>query len=156
MDQALAKEAAIISMLERFLMGQTRDISGPLGILLRSVEEYPLAAVVGACRAYAGGEVAGHNNSFVPNAVQFIVEVKRHVPLGVWDRSDLTDIRNLRPYPIGGLPPPGTVPLGPVSVDFGYGKIDMTKLTPKEQEAVFRNKRLPRGDSAVPRLKRMG
>ncbi len=148
--QDLAKEAAILDMLERFLMGRPQDIKAPLAVLLKAAAPYPLVAVAEACRAFSEAEVP-RNNAFLLNAVEFVGEIKRHLP-AVHDPEDFRDMRNLVAY--RGELPPGMVPAGIVNVDFGAGKIDMTKLTFAEQERTLKTQKRPKlgysvGDSAA-------
>jgi hypothetical protein len=64
-------------------------------------------------------------------------------------------------YRIGEPPPPGTVALGPIEVDFGNGRIDMRSMTPAEKETVLANKGAPdpapqiEGARFTPHVKRM-
>ena len=138
--QELAKEAAILDMLERFLMGRPQDIKDPLAILLKAAHPYPLEAVAEACRAFSAAEVP-RNNAFMINAVEFVGEIKRHLP-AVHDPEDWTDMRNLVAY--RGELPEGMVPAGIVNVDFGAGRIDMLKLSASEQIETLKSQRPPK------------
>lgn len=111
-------------MLERFLMDQRRDVSGEIGVLLRSVAEYPASAVIAACNAFKHGEIA-RDHRFPPNAVEFVIQVKRFLP----------------PEPID--PEIGKY-TGQIDADYGHGRIDMRRMTRAEVEMVDKDYKLQR------------
>lgn len=111
-------------MLERFLMDPKRDISGPLGVLLRSVQDCPAEAVISACEAFKSGELQ-RDHRFHPNAVEFMVQVKRFLP----------------PEPDD--PETGKY-TGQIDADYGHGRIDMRRMTRAEVEMVDKDYKLQR------------
>lgn len=145
----------ILTMLDRFLPGTERDLSGMVEVMTQAVTEYPLAAVAEACRCFMDGEVA-RENRFVPNAVELVTEVRRHLPPPPRDRNDIRDMRNLTIVPIGKPMPAGMQPAGMLSVDFGHGKIDLSRMSFTEQLKVLENKGLPKRVVAAPAMKRIG
>ncbi len=154
--ESLAKETAILEMLERFLVGRQSDINTLMSGFLGVAEEHSLAAVTEACYQYREGLVPGQNLNYYPNLVQFAAECRRHAGRAPIDPTDNRDMRQLVIYPQGGKPPPGTRPAGMLSIDFGHGKIDLSRMTHEQQEEVLRSKgrnRLAGPAGKVPALK---
>jgi hypothetical protein len=154
----LAKESLVLNMLEGWASSQNLT-EGALRVFFAVVGPYPLVSVRVACLAFAAGEVEGRNNAYPPSSAELGAEVRRHLPADARDPNDSTDMRNLIAYPIGGKPPEGKVPAGLVSIDFGRGKIDLSRMTHAEQEATLRKQDAPeriRHDTIQrPALKRM-
>lgn len=156
-NEALAKEASILEMVNTFLPGR-RDISGIRDALLNAVKDYPASAVNEACRQFSDGRVLGHNNAYAPNGAELAVETRRHMPALPPDPDDLTDMRNLKSYPIGELPV-GINTIGPLEIDFGRGRVDLRHMSTEDKEAVLQHHGIPPAiaSDAVrpPQLKRM-
>lgn len=105
---------------------------------LIAVDDCTLPAVLKACEAFTKGIVEGFNNDFAPTGARLAEEARK------WDEAikAIASMRERRErlvsYPIGQLPPPPLVPLGPMSIDHGAGKIDMSKMTHAEKEKLLR------------------
>jgi len=111
-----------------------------LGVL----EDYSAEAVERSVKQFVTGKVSTHDGRFVPSAAELARNVRE------WD-----DV--LRYIEAKRLAPP--LASGILSVDFGHGMIDMTKLSLDEQDMVLRTGRAP-DDLAIghltARLQRMG
>lgn len=119
-----------------------------------AVEGFPLQAIKDACQYF----LRPGARAFAPSASELAAVVQMMTPSEP-DPDDATDMRNLTGYPIGELPPPGMVPAGQVSIDYGHGRIDMLRLSHEEQERVFKTHRAPEriaAGTARPKIKRMG
>lgn len=152
-----AKEASILTLLEGYRSSQVTDEF--IEACCRAAEPYSVEAVARACQRFADGDVPGHNSAFLFHAAQ-LAEQCRFFDDMLSRQADAGE--QLVSYPIGALPPPGTVPLGPLDADFGHGRINMRKLSPADKEFVMTNGRLPpqrigtdRPQLALPSLKRM-
>ena len=112
---------------------------------LVAVSDCSIEAVERACTAFLKGQVIDFNNDFASTGPRLAEEARK------WDaamrtHAEAVDARSrerLVGYPIGALPPPPAVPLGPLEVDFGTGVINMRGMSPAEKEAVLRNKCIP-------------
>lgn len=152
-----AKEAVIFSMLEGIPSLQGQISAGMVEAMVAAVDDCRVDAVAHACRRFNRGEVEGHNAAFAPSAGQLAAQARLFdTVLRKIDR-DKEERPVLISYPIGGEPPPPAVPLGPLSVDFGSGPIDMRDMSPADKEFVLANKRRPDEieQAQVPKLQRM-
>lgn len=156
-----AKMAVIFSMLEGIPSLQGQISAGMVEAMVDAVDDCRVDAVAHACRRFNRGEVDGHNPDYAPSAGKFAVQARLFdTVLRKIDR-DKEERPVLISYPIGGEPPPPSVALGPLEIDFGSGPIDMRDMTPAEKEFVMVNKRAPdRPDPQItidikPRLKGM-
>ena len=124
--------------------------------MVRACLPFSIEAVRQTCERYAAKEVDEHDYRFPPNSPQLVGQVRfmERVLTGVTKRSD-----GLVSYRMGEEPPPRAVPLGPIAVDFGHGRIDMSAMTPEEKDFVLTHKRRPDPPAQVaapaPMIKRM-
>ena len=153
----LALEALILSLLRGYPSSASSVSRGLIDSYVSTLSVYDLKSVRQACDRFAHGEVERSSDDFAPSAASIAKlaamfdAVNNPPPPGP----------KLVSYPIGAEPPPGTVPLGPTSVDFGQGNLDLSTMHPRDKEFVFRHKRLPEpGETkrigVVPKLQRMG
>ncbi len=157
----LAIESLVIEALSGY--GSATDLSeANINSYVSRLAEFNVEAVAYAVRQFGMGQVEGHNNAFPPTAPELakLTAVYNDVLVRVAKAKDQRE--RLVAYPMGGEPPPGMVPLGPLEVDFGQGRIDMRNLSPADKSYVMTNKRLPPPAGAdeakvvVPFIKRMG
>jgi hypothetical protein len=137
-----AREALILDMLAGFpsAQGLSQDA---VDAYTRLAAAYSLEAVKQACDEFATG-VLPVDAHYPPSAAEFVSRV-RFVHEVVTKRQD--DRPREVKYPIGGQPPAGYVPLGPISVDFGNGPIvNMRHMHPAQKEEVMRRHGLPPPD----------
>jgi len=110
---------------------------------LSVLEGFPIEAIERSVTQFVTGRVEGHDGRFAPSAA----ELSRNVRQWADAIKVVEAARN-----------PQQLASGILSVDFGQGRIDMTKLSAAEQEEVMRTKRAPQvtlGPATV-RLQRMG
>ena len=151
-------EALILNMMRGFPSSQGSVTEGVLASYVSACEGMSTEAVHHACRRFLIGDVPGHNNAFMPTAAELSEQVKifdgvlRQVARSKEEQPKLIAV------PIGQELPPGAVPLGPLSVDFGRGKIDMSAMTLAEKEEIIRNNGVFPADpeKVKPLLQRMG
>lgn len=108
---------------------------------LGALDGYSIEAIERSVNQFIRGDVATHDGRFAPSAAELSRNVRQ------WD--DAIKVRDEPRQPLAS---------GILSVDFGKGRIDMTKLTLAEQEEVLRTKEAPRvslGPGEL-RLKRLG
>lgn len=108
---------------------------------LEAIDGCSLEAIERSVNQFIRGDVPTHDGRFAPSTAELSRNVRQ------WD--DAIKVRDT---------PPPELASGILSVDFGNGRIDMTKLTLAEQEEVLRTKRAPQvtlGPSGV-RLQRLG
>jgi hypothetical protein len=84
--------------------------------------------------------VPGQNKSFRPKAPELVEQVRLFANAIRFREGAKDERAQIVSYPIGSAPPPPMVALGPISVDFGAGKIDMRDMRPSEKEAVHANR----------------
>jgi hypothetical protein len=136
---------------------QVRITDEVVGAYLEAVAGYRVGALAHAVKRFSIGDVDGHNNAFPPSGAQLAQQTRLFDE--VMQSLEAAPGPKLVSYRIGEEPPAGAVPLGPLSVDFGKGVIDMSKMTPAEKDLVFKHKGLPPADGALPfqpTLKKMG
>jgi hypothetical protein len=136
---------------------QVRITDEVLGAYLEAVAGYRVAALAHAVKRFSIGDVEGHNNAFPPSGAQLAQQTRLFDE--VLQSLDADPAPKLVSYRIGDNPPEGAVPLGPMSVDFGKGLIDMSQMTPAEKDQVFKHKGLSPADGQLPfkpALKKMG
>lgn len=110
---------------------------------ITALEGYTVEAIARSVEQFISGRVEKHDGRFAPSTAELVRNVRQ------WDEAIkvVEEARNPRPLASGLL-----------SVDFGAGRIDMTKLSLAEQDEVLRTKRLPQasiGPSGL-RLQRLG
>lgn len=138
-EEAQAREALVLSLFDGFR--NTGDVTRSVTQLYVDLTaKFSMEAVGRSVTQFTTVGVAGRNSNFAPSSAEFYQNVE------MWEQAmdTLRRHREERPqlvaYPIGGEPPPPTKPLGPLSVDFGQGVIDMRDMTPSQKEAVLQNK----------------
>lgn len=114
-------------------------------------------AIARSVEQYTSGRVEEHRGAYAPSTGDFARNVRMWgQALAVLAGAQIRD--RLVVYPMGALPPPPAVPLGPIKVDFGQGTIDLTGLSYAEKEAIIENKgrvSVPAATSS-PQLRRLG
>lgn len=146
----LAIESLVIEALSGY--GSASDLSEPnINSYVSCLAEFNVEAVAHAVRQFRMGQVEGHNNAFPPSAPALakLTAIYNDVLLRI---SVAKESKRLVAYPMGAEPPAGTVPLGPLEVDFGQGKIDMRNMAPAEKEFVMKHKRFPPMPDTGPKL----
>ena len=150
-NNELAIESLVIEVLSGY--GSASDLSEPnINSYVSCLAEFNVEAVAHAVRQFRMGQVEGHNNAFPPSAPALakLTAIYNDVLLRIARAKD--DSKRLVAYPMGAEPPAGTVPLGPLEVDFGKGRIDMREMAPAEKEFVMKHQRLPPMPDTGPKL----
>jgi len=145
-EETAARQALILKMMRGFPSSQGHVTEGVLASYVSAVEEFPVEAIGHACKRFLTGDVPGHNNGFMPTAAELSEQAKLFADVLAQIQRNRQEEPKLIMVPIGEPLPDGAVPLGPLSIDFGDGKIDMRGMTPDEKEAVLTSKGLPRID----------
>lgn len=101
---------------------------------------YSPTAVKQAVDRLIDGQVQ-RNHEFMPKAPEVAIQARMFHEAE--QRKNADPVEKLVPYPIGGEPPPGYVPLGPIEVAFEGRRIDMRGMDHKTKEFVMTHKRLP-------------
>lgn len=110
---------------------------------VEALHGYSVEAIERSVEQFIRGNVESHDGRFTPSAAELARNVRQ------WDEA-------IRQVEANRTAPP--LASGITSVDFGYGRIDMTKLTIEEQNYVLRTGRAPDltlGPATV-KLQRMG
>lgn len=145
-------------MLEAFPSGTITE--GTPAAYAGVVEGCSLEAVRLACDDFASGRIEGRDKRWVPSGAEFAERVRlMDVAIARRDGTALP-AEPLTVYRIGAEPPAGFVPLGPLEIDHGHGRIDMRRLSHADKEFVLDHKRLPspaetKKLTVLPRLQRM-
>lgn len=105
-----------------------------------AVSAFSVESVKRACERFATGDVEGVDRHYGPSAAELASMARMFQ--SIRDRQD-APAEHVISVPIGRPLPPGYVPLGPIEVDFGHGRIDMRKLDHKAKEFVLKHQRLP-------------
>ena len=139
-------------MMSGFPSSQGRVTEDVMASYLEAVEDFPVEAIGHACKRFLTGDVPGHNNGFMPTAAELSEQSKLFADVLAQIERNRQEEPKLIMVPIGEPLPEGAVPLGPISIDFGDGRIDMRGMTPAEKEAVLTSKGLPRVSMPKPKL----
>lgn len=137
----MAREALILGMLAGWASSQSSVTEGTLDAFVMAVDGLPIEALQHACKRFASGQVPNRNNAFMPSSAELAEQTRLFAD--VLGQLSGSRSEKLLAVPIGEPIPVGYSPLGPISVDFGQGSIDMRDLTAAEKEEVFRTKRAP-------------
>lgn len=139
--------AAVTSQLERlfsaFPTAARADELMAAKTYLSVLEGFSVEAIERSVTQFVTGRVEGHDGRFAPSAAELSRNVRQWA-----DAIKVVEAARNPPLLASGI----------LSVDFGQGRIDMTKLSAAEQEEVMRTKRAPQvtlGPATV-RLQRMG
>jgi hypothetical protein len=152
----------IVKLMRGFPSSQSQITEGNVDAYLDAVMDCSLDAVTRSVTQFLSGKVDGRNNGFLPTAPELSANARQ------WDYalsmvSADRHVEKLVSYPMGALPPPPLVPLGPIKIDFGEGMIDMTGMNAAEKAVIMESKgqkRLGQGDDdprpiPLPALRRM-
>lgn len=137
-DEALAKEALILSLFRGYLYLIGKVSAASTKSYLDALETVPLGAVKQAVERILSPNGPEQWRTYAPSApdlAAYAALFDRPGPTGEGD--------GLISYRMGELPPPGYVPLGPIDVDFGHGRINMRGLSHAQKEAIMQNKGEP-------------
>jgi hypothetical protein len=93
---------------------------------LTALDGYSLEAIERSVNQFIRGDVPTHDGRFAPSTAELARNVRQ------WDEA--IKLRDT---------PPPQLASGILSVDFGRGRIDMTKLTAAEQDEVLRTGKAP-------------
>lgn len=147
-----AKEAALLTTLGGFPFLAGRMDRALIDAYLAALSEFSAEAVALACRRFSDCDVPGWDPSRPPSAAQIVQQARLFTNL-----AEYKERPRLVAVPIGKPLPDGMRTLGPLSVNFGHGNIDMSGMTPDEKEEVLRLGRRPDADGKqlVPHLKRV-
>ncbi len=144
-------------MLEAFPSGAITD--GTPAAYADAVAECSNEAVTLACEDFASGRIDGRDKRWAPSGAEFAERV-RLMDMAIARRDDTAlPAEPLTVYRLGTEPPAGFVPLGPLEIDHGHGRIDMRRLSHADKEYVLTHHRLPpaKADKRIgvtPRLQR--
>lgn len=145
MDKATAAKA--IGLLGRlfsaFPTASRADEALAARTYVQALDGFSIEAIEKSVDQFITGRVESHDGRFAPSAAELSRNVRQ------WHEAIafVNDVRNAKPLASGIL-----------SVDFGHGVIDMTKLSREQQDEVLRTGFAPRvqiGPATV-RLQRMG
>lgn len=145
MDREAAKAATKL-LKELFSAFPTATRTDELQVAqtyLAVLDGFSVEAIQRSVGQFIRGNVATHDGRFAPSAAELSRNVRQ------WDEA-------IRQVEANRTAPP--LASGITSVDFGYGRIDMTRLTLEEQNYVLRTGRAPDptlGPATV-KLQRMG
>lgn len=151
MDTA-TKEAALFDLFDAF---RTSPTENQIRAYIAALDGCSAEATRDACRAFVTGTVSEFKYDYGPPTAPRLATLARMLEPIKAEAGEIVV------YPIGELPPPGFMPLGPTSVDFGHGRIDLRGLSHAEKEAILQNKgRVPdlidgSRKAPLPSLKRM-
>lgn len=130
---------------------------GVVNAYVEATADCEIEAILRSADQYGGGRVDEHKGPYAPPAPDFARNARMWVQALRVLRGAAEEQVKLVAYPIGGEPPPPLVPLGPIEIDHGFGKIDMREMSHADKEAVIAGKKLTGpGESARPALRRMG
>lgn len=158
-EEALAREALILSLLRGYPSLASSITRGTIDSYVAAAGGYSVSALRDACERYRSGDVEGYDRRWPPNAAEVATLARMYDTI---EKRDTEPAPKLVSYPMGGEPPAGYAPLGPLEADFGHGRINMRGLDHKAKEYVMQHHRLPpaRPDAkhigVTPRLKSMG
>lgn len=153
-----ARRVVILQLLSGFLGIADRLTDASLASFVSASADCSIEALRAACNEFAGGEVAGWDSAYPPNAPQIAARAK------FWDQllkrleaPAVPELGALKVYAIGAPVPEGHEPLGPIRVNFGGRDISLAGLRHDQKEAILRNKGLPPAapDATKPRLQKM-
>lgn len=114
---AAAKKSAIYDLLDSYRRGN--EVPGTaIDAMVAGVASYPLKSVLAACMNFRDGAVPGRNPGYLPEAPEFIAEVRR------------LDAMTIAPPPLQGI----------TEVDLGRGRIRTGHLTAAEVDYVLDRK----------------
>lgn len=142
--ERLARKAAIVNLLACYPALADKVGEDHVNAYLLATAEYPVEALAAACDDFMRGKVPGHNPAFAPTAPELAVraDLQKHAQGVIARRLAGVPARDgIVSYPIGGKPPEGFVPLGPIKADFGEGMVDMSAMSPAEKEALMTGNR---------------
>jgi hypothetical protein len=140
-------------MFSGFLSSLAKVTKGVISSYAETLEPYSLEVVTLACARFKDCDVPDQSREFAPSVAALADQCRLFRDAIAFRDRNKAEREKIIVYPIGELPPPPAVPLGPISVDFGHGRIDMRDKTPAEREAIMQAKGLP--PDAVPQIKRM-
>lgn len=114
---------------------------------------YSVDAAKKACLRFSDPAYPRKDAHWHPSAVE-VAAVAR-----IYDSAQPTgEGDGLISYPIGALPPPGYVALGPLEGNWGYGRINMRDMSPRQKEIameVRKPQRLTNERRPMPKLQGM-
>lgn len=132
-----AIEIEVLRLIDSFRFSAS---GAQIDAYIAAVSGYSANAVRQAVDRLVGGHVQ-RNHEFMPNAPELAIQARMFHEIE--QRSAGAPAEKLVSYPMGELPPPGHVPLGPLEVDAGHGRIDLRGLSHKDKEYVLTHHRLP-------------
>lgn len=133
-----AIEAEVLRLFDSFRYSAT---DGQIDAYITAVSAYsPWAVSKAVDRLVSGGVDRQHQ--FAPTAAELAQQARLFDGIKP-DDDDGAPAERLVSYPIGGEPPPGFVPLGPIEVAFEGRRIDMRGLDHATKEFVLEHHRLP-------------
>lgn len=142
--EAATRKALIVKLSNNYDWSAGNFSMAQLDAIVEATAGVSFDALARSVGQFMAGKVEGHNNARMPSGAELAINAR------MWDEAiAVVAGRNTGPkltaYPIGTLPPPPLVPLGPLEVDFGEGKINMRDMAPGEKETLLANK----GRSAI-------
>jgi hypothetical protein len=156
------REALIWKLMNAFPASLTSITAGVIDAYVEATWDCSETAILRSIDQYRSGRVEEHKGPFAPDAGSFAGNVRMWVKaLAVLEGASTRE--KLVSYPMGALPPPAAVPLGPIKIDFGDGMIDMTGMSAAEKAVIMESKgqkRLGQSDAdprpvPLPAMRRM-
>jgi hypothetical protein len=127
-DTAAAMTRHLRVLFSAFPNAQRSDEVLAAQTYLSVLDGHSVEAVERSVKQFVTGKVATHDGRFAPSAAELARNVEQ------WDAAIKVREDRLAAPPLAS---------GILSVDFGHGPIDMTKLTLAEQDQVLRTGRAP-------------
>lgn len=141
MEELLAREAMILTLLRGYPSLASSISRGTIESYIIAVADYSSTALADACDRFRIGDVDGYDRRFPPNTAELATMARMYDTIE--KREAGVPAEKLKVYPIGAPVPDGYVPLGPIEVDAGHGRIDMRGLSHADKEFVLQHHRLP-------------
>jgi hypothetical protein len=132
-----AIESEVLRLMANFLFSATDT---QIDAYIAALAIYSPKAVKQAVDRLIDGQVQ-RNHEFMPKAPEVAIQARMFHEIE--QRLNGEAAEKLVSYPIGAPVPEGYVPLGPLEVDAGHGKIDLRGLSHADKEFVLRHHRLP-------------
>lgn len=121
-----------------------------IDVYAETVAEYSLEAVALACARYRSGEVPDQDRAYAPSSGALAQQCRLFRDALAYRDREVAERAHIIVYPIGAIPPPPAVPLGPIEVDFGDGMIDMRDMAPAEKDKILEARGRAVESKAVP------
>lgn len=131
------RETLIWKLMNAFPASLTNVTAGVISAYVEATLDCDEEAITRSINQYRDGLVDEHRGPFAPDSGTFARNVRMWTQAIAFLSGAKTERESLVAYPIGALPPPPLVPLGPIEIDHGSGRIDMRAMSHSEKEAAL-------------------